>query len=191
MDIKERKQLRAEAKRVNTRIATIAKKFGTESQTYKNVIAPYLNKRTASVTHYTKQGILQIDTNKKALEKQGMKTLVKTALRTVPTLTKIREKVINKILQEFGEDTKLEKLSQKQALDLYEKSEKVEAEVKKSVNFLYDNYTTEEMEELFPEIYEKRGRRLTYTEIDNFLDRVYEQARKDDLSDDLERSVFD
>lgn len=191
MDIKERKQLRAEVKRVNTRIATIAKKFGLESQTYKNTIAPYLNKSTASVTHYTKQGIMQIDANKKALEKQGMKALVKTALRTVPTLTKIREKVVNKILQEFGEDTKIEKLSQKQAIDLYEKSEKVETEVKKSVNFLYDNYTTEEMEELFPEIYEKRGRRLTYAEIDTFLDRVYEQAKKDDLSDDLERSVFD
>lgn len=186
----EFKAYKAKVKRINTRIATIAKKFGIDSQTYRNIIAPYANEKYETLTHTTSKGVLQINTNVASLEKKLHKKLTESANRSVPTMTRIRERVEKSVSAEFG--VGIEKLTSEQVINLYEKKEETEHAIKTQVQFLYKYFDEEEQKQILPELYkENRGKRkLTYEELDTFYDRLKAEAIKENRLEEFEREVF-
>lgn len=186
----ERKKARATTKRINSRISAIANKFGVDSRTYKNTIAPYLNDKTKEYTHVTKKGILQLNTSNKFIDTNAMKKLIKTANRTIPTITRIKERMKKRIESEQGQYPTT--ITDEQLIKLYEKSEVTEFALKSQVDFLYEYWDDAEKKKYFPELYkDNRGKRqLTYEEIDTFYERLQEIAKKEGRSKEFERDVF-
>ena len=84
-------QRQSEIKRINTRISSIAKTFGTDSETYKKTIAPFLNDTYSGVTHLTKKGVLQFDTGLKKIVSRASKKAIGIAKRSVKTLSQLFE----------------------------------------------------------------------------------------------------
>ena len=166
-------QRQSEIKRINTRISSIAKTFGMESETYKKTIAPFLNDSYSSVTHFTKKGVLQFDTGLKKISSRISKKAIGIAKRSVKTLGQLFEGQ-----EEFSKEKKIKNVEEMNKLDL---------DLKKSTEYLYQNYTDSEIQYMFPELY-KDGK-LSYDQIRNIINRV-EDEQFDEFADFYE-STFD
>lgn len=166
-------QRQSEIKRINTRISSIAKTFGMESETYKKTIAPFLNDSYSSVTHFTKKGVLQFDTGLKKIVSRASKKAIGIAKRSVKTLEQLFEGQ-----EEFSKEKKIKNVEEMNKLDL---------DLKKSIEYLYQNYTDSEIQYMFPELYEDG--KLTYEQIRNIVNRV-DDEQFDEFTD-LYESIFD
>ena len=166
-------QRQSEIKRINTRISSIAKTFGIESVTYKKTIAPFLNDSYSSVTHFTKKGVLQFDTGLKKIRSRISKKAIGIAKRSVKTLGQLFEGQ-----DEFSKEKRIKNVEEKNKLDL---------DLKKSVEYLYQNYTDSEIQYMFPELYEEG--KLSYEQIRNIINRVGDEQF--DEFTDLYESIFD
>ena len=166
-------QRQSEIKRINTRISSIAKTFGMESETYKKTIAPFLNDSYSGVTHFTKKGVLQFDTGLKKIVSRTSKKAIGIAKRSVKTLGQLFEGQ-----EEFSKEKKIKNVEEKNKLDL---------DLKKSVEYLYQNYTDSEIQELFPELYEDG--KLSYEQITNIINNVEDEQFEDFT--DLYNNIFD
>ena len=166
-------QRQAEIKRINTRISAIAKTFGMESETYKKTIAPFLNDSYSGITHFTKKGVLQFDTGLKKIVSRSSKKAIGIAKRSVKTLSQLFEGQEN-----FSKEKKIKNVEEMNKLDL---------DLKKSTEYLYQNYTDSEIQYTFPELYEEG--KLSYEQIRNIINRV-EDEQFDEFTD-LYDSIFD
>ena len=166
-------QRQSEIKRINTRISSIAKTFGMESETYKKTIAPFLNDSYSNVIHFTKKGVLQFDTGLKKIVSRASKKAIGIAKRSVKTLGQLFEGQDG-----FSKEKRIKNVEEKNKLDL---------DLKKSVEYLYQNYTDSEIQELFPELYEDG--QLSYEQIRNIVNNV-EDEQFDEFTD-LYDSIFD
>lgn len=166
-------QRQSEIKRINTRISSIAKTFGMESETYKKTIAPFLNDSYSSVTHFTKKGVLQFDTGFKKISLRVSKKAIGIAKRSVKTLGQLFDGQ-----QDFSKEKKIKNVEEKNKLDL---------DLKKSVEYLYQNYTDSEIQHMFPDLYEEGN--LSYEQIRNIINSV-EDEQFDEFTD-LYDTIFD
>ena len=144
-----------------------------ESETYKKTIAPFLNDTYSGVTHFTKKGVLQFDTGLKKIVSRASKKAIGIAKRSVKTLGQLFEGQ-----DEFSKEKKIKNVEEKNKLDL---------DLKKSVEYLYQNYTDSEIEEMYPELYEDG--KLSYEQITNIINNV-EDEQFDDFTD-LYGNIFD
>ena len=166
-------QRQSEIKRINTRISSIAKTFGMESETYKKTIAPFLNDSYSSVTHFTKKGVLQFDTGLEKIVSRASKKAIGIAKRSVKTLGQLFEGQ-----DDFSKEKKIKNVEEKNKLDL---------DLKKSIEYLYQNYTDSEIEYMFPELYEEG--KLSYEQINNIINRA-EDDQFEEFTD-LYENIFD
>lgn len=166
-------QRQSEIKRINTRISSIAKTFGMESETYKKTIAPFLNDSYSGITHFTKKGVLQFDTGLKKIVSRASKRAIGIAKRSVRTLGQLFEGQ-----EEFSKEKKIKNVEEMNKLDL---------DLRKSTEYLYQNYTDSEIQYMFPELYEYG--KLSYEQIRNIINRVEDEQFDEFI--DLYESMFD
>lgn len=165
-------QRRSEIKRINTRISAIAKRFGIESETYKKTIAPFLNKTYVDITHKSKSGVLQFDTGIKKSRTAKSRKAIGIAKRTVKT---------------FSDLTKdLSGMTEKQKISSVENQNKFDVEIKKSIDFLYENYTESELESMYPDLFSDG--KPSYELLQQIVDDVSEAEYGNDL--DLYNTIF-
>ena len=165
-------QRRSEIKRINTRISSIANRFGIESETYKKTIAPFLNDTYAVITHKTKSGVLQFDTGLKKSRTAKSRKAIGIAKRTIKTFSKLTKD--------------LSGMSTKQKISAVENQSKFDVEIKKSIDFLYDHYTESEIKAMYPDLY--TDEKPSYELLKQIVDDVSELEYDNDL--DLYNTIF-
>ena len=171
--------LRSEIKRLNQRIASIGKKFGTNSETYKATIANLMkNEKYEQYIGMSKSGFVKLDIDlrkKDVREDKNMLAAVRTAQGSVRTVGEITEKVKREIQEEKGQKYKP---STSEIIERVERKKYYENEMSQAYEYVYDTYTDTEIDKLFPEIREKTGERRTYEELDTILKKVEEDREK-------------
>lgn len=171
--------LRSEIKRLNQRIASIGKAFGTNSETYKATIANLIkNEKFEQYIGMSKSGFvkLDIDLRKKNIkEDKDMLAAVRTAQGSVRTVGEIKEKVRREIEEEKGKGYKP---STSEIIERIERKKYYENEMSQAYDYVYETYTDSEIDKIFPEIREKTGGRRTYDELDMILKKVEEDREK-------------
>ena len=179
--------MRKEIKRLNQRIASIGKTFGTNSETYKATIATLTkNEKYEQYIGMSKSGFVKLDIDlrkKEVREDSSWKAAVRTAQGSLRTVGEIREKVKREIQEEKGKGYKP---SASEIIERLERKKYYENEMSQAYEYVYKTYTDSEIDELFPEIREKTGERKTYDELDEILDKVEkdrEKARNTSLYD--------
>ena len=171
--------LRSEIKRLNQRIASIGKTFGTNSETYKATIANLMkNEKYEQYIGMSKSGFVKLDIDlrkKNVREDKDMLAAVRTAQGSVRTVGEITEKVKREIKEEKGQSYKP---STSEVIERVERKKYYENEMSQAYEYVYDTYTDTEIDKLFPEIREKTGGRRTYDELDIILKKVEEDREK-------------
>ena len=171
--------LRSEIKRLNQRIASIGKAFGTNSETYKATIANLIkNEKFEQYIGMSKSGFvkLDIDLRKKNIkEDKDMLSAVRTAQGSVRTVGEIKEKVRREIEEEKGKGYKP---STSEIIERIERKKYYENEMSQAYDYVYETYTDSEIDKIFPEIREKTGGRRTYDELDMILKKVEEDRER-------------
>ena len=171
--------LRSEIKRLNQRIASIGKAFGTNSETYKATIANLIkNEKFEQYIGMSKSGFvkLDIDLRKKNIkEDKDMLAAVRTAQGSVRTVGEIKEKVRREIEEEKGKGYKP---STSEIIERIERKKYYENEMSQAYEYVYETYTDAEIDKIFPEIREKTGGRRTYDELDMILKKVEEDRER-------------
>lgn len=165
-------------KRINTRISAIARIFGTNSSTYKNTIAPFLNDNYKNVTHRTKKGILQFDTGKKKISTVESKKAIAIAQRTVKTKTEL-------LSNAEGE-------TEEQKIKAVNKMNDIETQFKKHIDFLYENikdkFTDSELQKELPQLYRSSGK-ISYDDMKEIESKISELAT-DTLTEEEYNTIF-
>ena len=171
--------LRSEIKRLNQRIASIGKTFGTNSETYKATIANLMkNEKYEQYIGMSKSGFVKLDIDlrkKDVREDKNMLAAVRTAQGSVRTVGEITEKVKREIKEEKGQNYKP---STSEVIERVERKKYYENEMSQAYEYVYETYTDTEIDKLFPEIREKTGGRRTYDELDVILKKVEEDREK-------------
>ena len=171
--------LRSEIKRLNQRIVSIGKTFGTNSETYKATIANLMkNEKYEQYIGMSKSGFVKLDIDlrkKNVREDKDMLAAVRTAQGSVRTVGEITEKVKREIKEEKGQSYKP---STSEVIERVERKKYYENEMSQAYEYVYDTYTDTEIDKLFPEIREKTGGRRTYDELDIILKKVEEDREK-------------
>lgn len=171
--------LRSEIKRLNERIASIGRRFGTNSETYKATIANLTkNEKFEQYIGMSKSGFvkLNIDLRKKDVrEDKNMLAAVRTAQGSVRTVGEITEKVKREIQEEKGQKYKP---STSEIIERVERKKYYENEMSQAYEYVYETYTDSEIDTIFPEIKEKTGDRKTYKELDKILKKVEKDREK-------------
>ena len=171
--------LRSEIKRLNQRIASIGKTFGTNSETYKATIANLMkNEKYEQYIGMSKSGFVKLDIDlrkKNVREDKDMLTAVRTAQGTVRTVGEITEKVKREIKEEKGQSYKP---STSEVIERVERKKYYENEMSQAYEYVYETYTDSEIDTIFPEIREKTGGRRTYDELDVILKKVEEDRER-------------
>ena len=179
--------MRKEIKRLNQRIASIGRRFGNNSETYKATIATLTkNEKFEQFIGMRKSGFVKLDIDlrkKEVREDSSWKAAVRTAQGSLRTVGEIRKKVKREIQEEKGKGYKP---SASEIIEHLERKKYYENEMSQAYEYVYKTYTDSEIDELFPEIREKTGERKTYDELDEILDKVEkdrEKARNTSLYD--------
>lgn len=179
--------MRKEIKRLNQRIASIGRRFGTNSETYKATIATLTkNEKFEQFIGMSKSGFVKLDIDlrkKEVREDSSWKAAVRTAQGSLRTVGEIREKVKREIQEEKGKGYKP---TTSEIIERLERKKYYENEMSQAYEYVYKTYTDSEIDELFPEIREKTGERKTYDELDEILNKVEkdrEKARNTSLYD--------
>ena len=80
---KQEKLIQLEIKRLNTRIAAIAKNFGLQSEYYKNVTNAFKYDTFSNLVHYTNKGVLQLNTNVSSIRDKSNEYLVQGKVKVL------------------------------------------------------------------------------------------------------------
>lgn len=171
--------LRSEIKRLNQRIVSIGKAFGTNSETYKATIANLIkNEKFEQYIRMSKSGFVKLDIDlrkKNVKEDKDMLAAVRTAQGSVRTVGEIKEKVRREIEEEKGKGYKP---STSEIIERIERKKYYENEMSQAYEYVYETYTDSEIDKIFPEIREKTGGRRTYDELDMILKKVEEDRER-------------
>ena len=171
--------LRSEIKRLNQRIASIGKTFGTNSETYKATIANLMkNEKYEQYIGMSKSGFVKLDIDlrkKNVREDKDMLAAVRTAQGSIRTVGEITEKVKREIKEEKGQSYKP---STSEVIERVERKKYYENEMSQAYEYVYETYTDSEIGTIFPEIKEKTGGRRTYDELDVILKKVEEDRER-------------
>ena len=171
--------LRSEIKRLNQRIASIGKTFGTNSETYKATIANLMkNEKYEQYIGMSKSGFVKLDIDlrkKNVREDKDMLAAVRTAQGSIRTVGEITEKVKREIKDEKGQSYKP---STSEVIERVERKKYYENEMSQAYEYVYETYTDSEIDKIFPEIREKTGGRRTYDELDMILKKVEEDRER-------------
>lgn len=178
---KREKAIKAEVKRINTRISAIGKQFGTESTYYKRTIKEFLPTTFEKLIHKNERtGIIQINTNVETI-KHFARTddeLLGIARRTVKTISHIRKSL--------GLESK--KIKTKDVIKKAEEQAKKEEEFETEKMYLYKNYDEQEQHQMFPELW-KDGRTDSATITKEQYEKFLLKIRKDKVINIINMSV--
>lgn len=175
---KQEKLIQSEIKRLNTRITTIAKNFGLQSEYYKNVTNAFKYDTFSNLVHYTNKGVLQLNTNVSSIRDKSNEYLLNIARKRVKTMSKLRK--------ETGLEDK--NTSLKEVAKEVERRQKTRNIMDRKKAYLYDHYTPEERKRITPELY-KDGK-LTPEELEQTIVNI-ERERVHDLIDFELDDVYD
>lgn len=171
--------LRSEIKRLNQRIASIGRRFGTNSETYKATIANLTkNEKFEQYIGMSKSGFVKLDIDlrkKDVREDKNMLASVRTAQGSVRTVGELTEKASREIKEEKGKEYKP---TTSEIVERVERKKYYENEMSQAYEYVYETYTDTEIDKIFPEIREKTGERRTYEELDTILKKVEEDREK-------------
>ena len=171
--------LRSEIKRLNQRIASIGRRFGTNSETYKATIANLTkNEKFEQYIGMSKSGFVKLDIDlrkKDVREDKNMLAAVRTAQGSVRTVGELTEKASREIKEEKGKEYKP---TTSEIVERVERKKYYENEMSQAYEYVYETYTDTEIDKIFPEIREKTGERRTYEELDTILKKVEEDREK-------------
>lgn len=179
---KQEKSYQSELKRINTRISAIAKQFGTESYYYKKTIAQFQTKQFKDLVHYTNKGVIQLNTNVASIRNKNREYLTNIARKNVKTISRIR--------QELGMEGR-EKVAD--VVKERERKTATEERLKSKIQFLYDNYTESEQEEIAPDLFRSKGK-LTNEQIDDIMvdierKRITYELEYSDIPEDRKEEI--
>ena len=179
--------MRKEIKRLNQRIASIGRRFGTNGETYKAAIANLMkNEKFEQYIGMSKSGFVKLDIDlrkKEVREDSSWKAAVRTAQGSLRTIGELTEKAAREIKEEKGKGYKP---SASEITERVERKKYYENEMSQAYEYVYETYTDSEIDTIFPEIREKTGDRKTYKELDKILKKVEkdrEKARNTSLYD--------
>lgn len=168
------KALKAEVKRINTRISAIAKEFGLNSEMYKKITEMGTDKQTRKLiekfTHVTNKGVLQVNTNLDSLRSENFEHVVNIARKKAPTISGIR-----KSLSLESKEVRKEQVIKAKEEELF-----INKTLSNKLQFLYKNYTDEESRKIIPEMYENDGE-LSYNQLNDAILKIERQRVIDEL----------
>lgn len=172
-------------KRINQRIVSIAKRFGTDSETYKSMIASldnekyskYIGKSNVSDIGFSKKGresYLKLNVNL-ARDKDDpvLYDLLLTSQGAVTTIGEITKRAKAR-LEERGLKATREAIDEE-----VEKNKYYDNELSKVKEFIYATMTDAEAQERYPELYRGQdGSRPDYDILDDIIARDKEEREK-------------
>ena len=168
-------QARSEIKRLNQRIVTIAKRFGTDSETYRATVAPLMTDKFSRYLGESKSGYLKINADvRKAMKDPDFVEMLATAEGSVKTISRLKETAARNLKKEAPEGYEP---SEAEIYEEIEKRKYYEQEMAKVEEFIYSHYTEAEAAEAFPELYRGTGS-LSYDELDNVINKMNDLKEK-------------
>lgn len=165
--------LRSEIKRLNERIASIGRRYGKDSEAYRNAIAPFQTEEFKKYSGESESGYfkLAIDLRKKDVrEDPTMYNIVSTAQGSVRTISQLEDRARRSLESEEG---RTKAPTRSEIVEEVERTAYYRTEMSQVHEFIYKNYTDAEAANKFPELYRgQNGKKPTYEELDQVIKRV-------------------
>lgn len=164
-------QLRSTVKRINQRFATIEKKYGRNSEVFKDMIAPLMNEKFGKYLGESESKKMKINIDvRKGIKDDNFLQALAAAEGSARTLTELKEQARRRIEASGQRATSAaidEELSRAKG---YENA------MKFLLEFMYDTHTDAENRELYPELYRgEDGTKPDYEVLNDILAREREE----------------
>lgn len=163
---------------INERIAAIGRKFGTDSEAYKDAIAPLMSEKYAKYIGESKSGYVKINANvRRDWKDPDLLELVRTSRGSVQTIGRLKEAAREKLKEKYAEVGNFSyKPTETEIIEEIETQKRYNNEIRNLLDFMYEEHTDAENRELYPELY--RGHDGTRPDYE-VLDEIFERERKE------------
>lgn len=185
----QRADVKLEIKRINTQIRAVGKKYGTDSEVYKSVIAPFVADKYLSdpsrLVHTSKSGYIQIKESASLLESKTGRTIIMTGRNVYTSISELETEARKEVAEEiesgkFGKGLKGKELQQAIQQEVKERTaanRSINARLEALKEYVYGKYTDNQSKKILKEISTGKGehKQPTRDKIVEMLDRLEPQ----------------
>lgn len=168
----QRADVKLEIKRINTQIRAVGKKYGTDSEVYKSVIAPFVTDKYLSdpsrLVHTSKSGYIQIKESASLLESKTGRTIIMTGRNVYTSISELETEARAEVAEELAAGTfakglkgrELQQAIQQEVKERTAANRNINARLEALKEYVYGKYTDRQSKKILKEISTGRGKHI-------------------------------